>query len=949
MRMRRLRIIRLRWLFCSFLFFSCVLFLFPIPTVSQAIDERQIPLTPYRTIPEVDWQIPQVSLDSEDGAEHSVIIYSDFPGCFFQRVLSEWMPQSHPLRLNQRLAMSSDLEPFTQLMSENQVYPYLSFATADRPRQFLPLYRATITLAVDLLRADPVRSWSELSERLESDGRLGFFTEPEWALGSLVLSKEATYGVNDLLELSSCLRKRGDLYLYLGVDSNVGWPSSLFQNEQLLAESLPTYLVLWDYQVAQLNALMGSDRYEAHIPAEGGLMVEMGLYGQGEEAVKQLKSLAEIKEQSGETSISNALDPLSKTLTANGYRLPDGRSIANPLGDYYSALNPNLQLVRRYGYPLESEYAKRQIRIKNYQTFNQEVMTHLDRFRGTVLSDKPLNSLRQDRRQLFILLSVPFLVLWISFIYYRLDDAHTKKPMSLILFWISVSWLLFFVQSIYTQSESLQYLMPLWILPTFGYFESWFFCGENLAVSRLTLQSGWRKWTGLVTFLTYITAILCILRDMNWIAQGQWNRLEQPDVLSMIAASLLLLLGGAGLYLLRKCQPDLRWYNLMPPLFFLAGLLFQQMHRLSYQRGTLDLTNQVLQILLSIGLVESCLSFRLIPGNLDYARLFRYAPIHLRLMSENLQFVYPENQPLSLNNLRRIRKAVAESVVPEKQERRKISFFRRNDIQNRPVFRDGEILKVKDSKDPNRLYLIGTLTGGFLIWEEDVEALNRLRQELSKVNAQLADQGQLLEKETTVKSQYLSMTIRRKLLNEIEQSLSDKMKQMQGIFDTINEHRENPTLVRHELGRVKILVSQCKRKSNLLVRGEADIDLKEMQLIFKEGLADASTSGIQGACLCRGDGTIPVKTVIPIYDYWMMLLERSVDLDSPSLFINFVNTAHHCQMRVLFHSGQNLSEETFRLSQQAEAYFANSGAQVSCEVEGREATLNFRIAKGGIK
>lgn len=859
------------------------------------------------------------------------ILITDYPGSLFRFASESIFTFSAAVPLPKEVNLDSDMDPLLQLMWANEAYPYLETSTPSLPRFFAPLYRATLVISTDPTRNETIAvKWQDLTKLVEEDTTVGIMIPPEMLISSLRKSNENSGEFDTWIQALSDLNEKGRLKLYTGPDRNIGWPLAIIKGD-LKAEMLPEVLILWDYQAAQINYRLGEDRYEFHVPEEGSLMIEAGIMAQGSEAIDYLQKNLDYKDPK---------EAASKWLSF-GYRLNDGRSAGSPNGIYTNTaelLKPDQQ---KLGYPLEQEYQNRQLRIKNYREFNSKLMRESVTFRKQVLGLNPILPASQEQEQLLLILSVPFFLIWIATIYYRLDDAAIKRPMGILLFWLSVFIILHFMQVMYSNSISGHVLNYMRFLPVFGMVESWFYTGISLASSRRKVKPSLKNYAWILSLIIYIEAILFISNEFHQLSftLNVYLQIIRPGPVFYVSFATLVLTTVGGVYFIARAQGFKKWESLiLPTLIFLAsvgGNYYFFQNGGSIRSSVFDIMNTATAVLV----LESCLLTHFIPVNTGYFTLFLNSPVKLRLLSEDFNTVYPvAGSDLPLKNLHRIKTAISERIPEPRQVSLNQRWWKKKKSSDHEL---KEPLKIKDSRKTNIIYNVGQVSGGYLIWEDDISDINRLKSELTGITDRLELQSKILNKQKDIRSQYLSMNIRRRMLNDIENSLSQKVNEMGESFTKIQENEGDRKFVKHELSRVKLMVSQCKRKSNLLVRSDELISMEEMNLILKEALADAVTSGIRGVSVCRGDREIEVKTVVMFYDYLQFILQKAVDQKNPQLFITFTGKIDSIVMQILHHADTITPIEFFQPTPLVKAGIDNLKAELHIENEERETQIRL--------
>lgn len=823
------------------------------------------------------------------------VYYYDYPGSFFGLALAQTFAYSDRFRLGRESSIYGEtVEDAIYLLPENQVYPFLQSSLEYDARDYRAVYRAGLVIAADPDRVQSeLRSWSDFSYyiREHKDTQVGLFIEPEYILASMGLADPSGENKRFWTDSLSLVAQENNMSIFRGEDTNDAWPLEIITGG-LEASSLPEVLLMWDYQAAQLNLKMANSEYIFHVPEEGSLVLEFGLFARGDKA----KAVFEKRLN------DEGLDLLARSLLFFGYRLADGsypydeRTLSNP--DWYESFK-----AVRHGYPPALEYGHRQLHLEDYEQFNRKLFRYTAEFKRDVLQESPFFPANAEEENISLSIFLPIFFIWLAIIFFRLDNAAIARSMGMLLFWLFLAITMYFIQMMYSGSEHFEVLSYIRFLPFLGIVDAWFFTGLNLAKSQGMVSKKQSLAAFLLSIVYYIVAVAYIFNDLHGqtFILNPYLEITRLQPLFYVMTVFVLVLWLLGFALLMKCQATVYRLSSFMPLFafivlFIANIVYFNT-KVSITSGVFDLMN----IIGSVIILEISLRVRVIPANIGYIKLFRYSPVNLRLLSDDLKEVYPpERDTISKTDMAAIRRAIKEQT----KSRQKGDKHGKNHKKETPG------IKVYKEKSKGLIYNISRLSSGFLIWEDDISEILKLKEELSSLTSLYEHQGAMLAQERSIKSQYLSMRYRNRMLESLETSLS---RQLTEIRQSLYEIKKSADMkfVRHELGRIKIMVSQCKRKSNLLVRGEEEIELEEVKMILNEALQDASTSNIKGFVVCEGVKNVATDELILIYDYLQFVLQKAVDIENPFLFITLRNSEEALVFQIIFNAGTKLEENFF--------------------------------------
>ncbi|MDO5015637.1 MAG: hypothetical protein Q4E09_01270 [Eubacteriales bacterium] len=856
-----------------------------------------------------------MGIEEPDLALEAPIYYFDYPGSLFSNAVLGNFPFSYIERLKSETSVhQEELADSLMLLPENRAHTLRANAANQSEVAFEPIYEASLVIAYDSERIrHDLRSWKDLLIVAKAGElpELGVLLEPEYVLASAALYLDQSEDA-ELIRTLAELNDQGKLKLFRGSDANSGWPVSLISGG-LETRELPAVLLLWDYQAAQINRKLGSNSYTFHLPYEGSLSLSFGLYANGRKAKNTLESRLQ-----EETRLS-----LAENFIAFGYRMADGSSprtlkaFSNPLlGDEVST----------YGYPEPDEYRAPAMTYRDYGDLNQIFLSSTAKLRRDVLGKSVILPATPEEEHVLLVLLIPIFLIWAATIFFRIDDVAIRRSITLLSLWFSLAIILFFVQTMYANSARNDIIYYIRFLPFVGMIESWFYTGFSLARSQGLIKERHRRLPLLCSMIFYALGVAFVLNDLHGYAftLSPFMRIQKLGPLGYLLLLAILGLWLAGFFLLLKCQAKIYTSTWVFPLAAFVALCALNIY-LFISDGSLRSTSFDLLNLVGIAVIlELSLQTRLIPANSGYIKLFRYSNVGLRLINEDRSEVYPPER----DNIPSASAALINEAIEQ-------------DLASRPE-NSGVGVAVPSAEQEGLIYHTSKINGGYLIWEEDISDVLKLKHELTYLMERLEQQGRILARRRNIRGQYLSMKIRREMMQRLESSLSTQLQEIRKSLREI-EASEDKNFVRQELGRVKIMVSQCKRKSNLLVRAEAEIQAEEVSLIFNEALQDAGTADISGLVLVQGSVPLATDILLALYDYVMYLLAKAVGLNSTSLFLNLRWDQEKLTLQIIFSSAEPSPESFFQPGSDLLPELRRLKLDLHIEVDGND--CNIRIVR----
>lgn len=879
------------------------------------------------------------------------IIVQDFPDSPFIQFAGKIFPKTLATYQAGILDLEKEGSRALILMPENQALPLLE---TRQSANFKSFYRASIVIVTDTKRREePVGAWSDLSRAfLGPSARIGLFVEPELLLGALQVNTRQSTLEDEVLEQLALFQRRGQLLIYNHSMANRPFPTAAFDtklplNERRKAQdALPQVMIMFDYQAAQLNRGLPEDRFRMAVPLEGSMYQDYGLYTASRSGTWLLA------EQSG----SFFQERNDGILLQYGYRLPNGKL---PVAEWQEPSSGILKQRTLLGYPDSSDY-DRVRRIRNNLEFNGEVIQLQSRFKRVVLGD--MGAL-PDNPQVYLLLFLGLtliLLLWLTSIYYRLDEK-CLKAFSLPFAALYGIWMMMRLVNV-LESRSGPILYYVSIIPILLMLLLFFYAAVTLAVQRNYFSRAEGHLTLFLIAPTLLFGFLLLTNTSHGlifeIQRSSYNSdiIFHPEPLFYLMLIFFVTVLLSALIILKRAQYlESGWRSLALPLFIVGALLIYNYLYFIWTPWVKFIDFHLLNAVGIVAFLEACIRSRLLPANWGYFQLFRHSPNHMRLLDLELREMYlPKGlEPMKEGTFSQIRREIlAQKRRNQREQAGNAPFALRAYLEE--WFRDKDkrtvhkTLRVQDPDREDILYGIKELSSAYLIWDEDRSEVKALADQLGQLRAQLAKQKRFLEKEQIVQSELLAVQIRQQLLGDIEASLAEHMTEIRDSLKLVKEKDAEGDLsfVRQELARVKIVVSQCKRKSNLLVRSETALQAEEVELIIREALNDATTAGIDGFVTRSGSAEQKIEAILLFYDYLQFLLKKCVGLPEVNLLVNLQCREQKFSLRLLLTCDRSLSEDFFKAPASLQERMDQGGVVFYLEDDGSDWSIDLSITRG---
>ena len=498
--------------------------------------------------------------------------------------------------------------------------------------------------------------------------------------------------------------------------------------------------------------------------------------------------------------------PADAALLQAGLRLPDGRAPAGLYPADYSAASP----------------------ITDFSGYGSGVQQLFPRFRRTVLYPRHFTAASGLEHLLSYLLGGVLVTVWGLFLYLRTADPHFQRLLLLQALLLQLWMLLRFARLLVWGSGLLLwylYYLPLLASPLL-------FVLACRSAAGLKRRGPGRPEYGLCT----VTALLLLLVLTNslhgLVFRLDWASLAPGRDVYSYGPGYFLTVGWAGLMtgygfflLLRRVRQAGTAGAVLAPLSILALLLA---YCLSYALGLPAVRESEFSMIFSLFILllwELCLDAGLFQANRHYIGLFRFARIPMWLLDRQLQTVQCSQ--------------AAEPLPPE---------LRRGIMAGESHI----------SPNPEAVYDVLPIRGGYAVWQTDMRRVLALQQALREKNQALAARNRLLEQEAVRQQEAAVLAQRRQAVGRLEAVLSQRLAEIRSLAQTLsgrNGPEEKAVLI-----RIKLLTGYCKRLGMLTLSGDTAgrVPAGLLGLLLSESGVDAAVSGLEVQVYYAQGGSLPL-------------------------------------------------------------------------------------------
>ena len=305
------------------------------------------------------------------------------------------------------------------------------------------------------------------------------------------------------------------------------------------------------------------------------------------------------------------------------------------------------------------------------------------------------------------------------------------------------------------------------------------------------------------------------------------------------------------------------WLPVVPMLVLLVYTVLYSNHVWFVRTYLRDIT--VVFCLCFTAVFEACIQCGLIPSNVGYAALFEASAAKAEITDGSLYTLFRADQTMQLT-----------------------------DAQKQAA------LQGQARLDRSTLLKSHAIRGGRVFWQEDIRELADMLEQLRLTQEELQDTGDVLRAETEQQAKFLRLTEQNRLYDLVEKTTAPQLVQMQELLARLR-HADNVDTARELLGRLVILGTYLKRRSNLIFVSDkkSSIDTMELRLCLNESAEALRLYGVTCAIKIADAAEIPEASAEMMYTLFEALVESTLP-GLTQLFLYAEPTSTDWRLRVSF-------------------------------------------------
>lgn len=266
----------------------------------------------------------------------------------------------------------------------------------------------------------------------------------------------------------------------------------------------------------------------------------------------------------------------------------------------------------------------------------------------------------------------------------------------------------------------------------------------------------------------------------------------------------------------------------------------------------------------AILMFESCVFFGLIPINSKYIELFKQSPLKLQVFNKNKE---------------RLLRSASADLLEE-------------GILDQILLPSAPPITYEDS-----LVFANPIPGGYAVWHEDLTKINHLYREIQDSTDKLREANLLLTKELEVKKALNEQVARKRLIEELEGEISQRMDELLQMVEKIDRASDYS----QESIKFALLLTYIKRRSNFffIEKEEKTIHINLLILYIEELSKVAKDANFQVAIINEIESPLASRYATLFYDFFYEVVNKAVKRACPYIINNLEDEGDFFTMHLL--------------------------------------------------
>lgn len=512
---------------------------------------------------------------------------------------------------------------------------------------------------------------------------------------------------------------------------------------------------------------------------------------------------------------------------------------------------------------------------------------------------------KQISSMLFQIISVDVLIAWCVSIRNRILNKQIRRYLILVgilmIFWLTIriiKWRFLSVTDPMGRYLWYAYYIPMIMIPLFGVFIVQYVGKREDYVIPKKFNLLLIPSVALLVFIFTNDIHRCVFEFPEGIIN--YNNIYDYKWGFFIVVAWFVSLGFyfTVMLLVKSRVPGSRSFQRLPAIIMVlaAGLWAL------YSLGILKIDLAAMDCLIIALLLESAIQSGLIRSNTGYNELFEISTVAAQIVDKNYEPCYL---------------SVYADDFPEDVMRW---------ANNKPIERGNILVNSKE------------ITGGYVLWQEDIKEIKRLMNELTETQENLNENYVLLKAELELKENKIRLEEKNRLYDRIAQEVSEQLTKADFL---LKQAEESPETARVALTHICIICAYVKRRSNLLLLNEENnrISSKEIEYCLRESLDNIALNNVFTSLDSKCEGSISVEYAVKIYDFFEEIVEYFTT-DITAMLIHLVCKDDYIKLRLQIGCENEIEEKSL-------SELLITDCKISYDVQDTDITIDLLISKKG--
>lgn len=461
-------------------------------------------------------------------------------------------------------------------------------------------------------------------------------------------------------------------------------------------------------------------------------------------------------------------------------------------------------------------------------------------FRGM---EKPNGYLFDIEFIINFIINTALLLAWIISIYIRIIHKKIRFYLisvgALMFFWLFVRTIKYRVLSVYEGMNLLWYLfyIPIVLIPLFSYYTA------QTVGQKEDFKLPLRDKLFLIPAIFIILGVLTNdIHRMAFVFEGNTyvGMTYGYGLFYYLSYFFSFSFAIASIYIMfRKSRiPASKERVYLPFILVIIYVFYSIFYSLNQNHRFLQFIEiTIAYCMTTIAFWESCIQIGLIGSNSKYNEFFRYSTRNTGIVDKDGKSHYYSGQ------------------------------------ENKMDAKTFEQLKTDSMISRNiksRLY-ISPITGGYVIWEENLDNLLGLIEKLETVNSKLENEIQLIQNQMNIDEKRIMMQEKNRLYDVINKNTNRQINKIKLNLDYIRQQGNEEEKWRE----ISICATYIKRYSNLVFLAESQdrISGEDLEITIKESLNNLKKMGVNVGLKMDSGGNIKKEQAFALYECIQDLIE----------------------------------------------------------------------------